>query len=1276
MANIITSCGTMNPATGFPQPSHMIFDGINYWCFYTSDVSGDAGSVCYRTTTNPSSWGSEQKIAAPGISISNKRLLVVYNATTQCLLVIYYITSINYMLGQIDTGAATITWGSPTSINSSAANPFTGGGIDSTGVPFMCFSRNSYYATNVLNSSFTDSFWTHKTWTATYATNITNCPIFSLGSGNLLAIEDEFASVPSQYKVLAYVYSGGSWGSGTTLWGASASISPTNWSASQISITNTAVLGISDTNTFSFSWYNGSSWASLTAPTYPSAGLKTTSSVTLENDGINYYAFVIDGNGYIEINTYNGSSWSGWSVLGGDVADASRNFIQAGPYISSNQTVYANYTHTNGSNFEIWTTNYSFAVSLLLAESADLNINSNRIIQNSQLNLIESADFSARVIKKIPNSFSFIENTDFVLTDYINKYSKLSVTENADLSVKDYIQIFSSAIFLESSNLFLNDYKKSISGPINITENADFSINSYINKFNKQSLIESTDLSLINYINKYSQLSLKESADFLNKNNISEYSNLSLNESADLLSSNVKSTSSRLTLIENADFNVNLLDIINHINNHVNFTENTDLLLDNYKYSVCGPINLTESADFLSNPTFYKPPPLFFVPTSLSGCFGWYPSTSIGLGNAPSGAVTYWPDLSGSGNNLIPLASSNIPYYYSNQLNGYPTVRFDGSTDYLTTSGSITISNQNFTSFVVFNTTNPTADQFIFSFDYQPLNNNSIEFLLSSNNFWYYYNKISNQIGSNNLNIDNKYYIRSDGYNKDNKFFIRRNGTTVNNLTAGINSNAKNPLYVGRSLVYAGNYLTGNIAELILYNRPLNSGELTSVEQYLAQKYNIPGNNSFPLFLYTTDTDSTSSGIYSDINLYTTSAVASGFPLYMSAKASGTAKFPLYVGSITSISGGFPLYTSGVNFIANSTSLYIGSSQSGINSFPLYIGNSQLSSGVFPIYISGVNLTTASIPLYMFPTQLSSSNVPLYLMPTLMNESGIFLYTGAMSAISGNTPIYMSAYITTSGNFPAFIWGDIPIDSGKPLYIGSSLSISGQFTLYTHAIASGHAIMPLTIYNPYIPPNTGTASTTLYTFTPSVTGIGINSLYDNIPLNIYGLGQSATMPLFLKNTDFINPTGFIPSYLLPLYLQAPPVNTGTYFNSIPLMIGNYTQVASGNPPMVKMFVQGDGILIGGSVETSNMVMFLDRPTANLFPLYVQSNYNFNEIPLMLQSSNIFGGSGINLSIIGYGASGELPLYIAGPGLVGSGISLFTKGLPTLVSNVNLFNHGF
>ena len=71
-------------------------------------------------------------------------------------------------------------------------------------------------------------------------------------------------------------------------------------------------------------------------------------------------------------------------------------------------------------------------------------------------------------------------------------------------------------------------------------------------------------------------------------------------------------------------------------------------------------------------------------PLSIDGCQLWLRSD---LGVTNGAGVSVWEDQSGNGHDATQGTATYRPTLQTNQINGYPSIRFDGSDDYLQASG-------------------------------------------------------------------------------------------------------------------------------------------------------------------------------------------------------------------------------------------------------------------------------------------------------------------------------------------------------------------------------------------------------------------------------------------------------------------------------------------------------------------------------------------------------------------------------------------------------------
>lgn len=88
-----------------------------------------------------------------------------------------------------------------------------------------------------------------------------------------------------------------------------------------------------------------------------------------------------------------------------------------------------------------------------------------------------------------------------------------------------------------------------------------------------------------------------------------------------------------------------------------------------------------------------------WTPVDLAGKQIWIKS-DVGI-SSPL-AIDIWQDQSGNGNDLIQSSVGARPSLISNQLNGYPAVRFDGIDDFLKNPSNVTALVQPVTVFLIF----------------------------------------------------------------------------------------------------------------------------------------------------------------------------------------------------------------------------------------------------------------------------------------------------------------------------------------------------------------------------------------------------------------------------------------------------------------------------------------------------------------------------------------------------------------------------------------------
>lgn len=197
--------------------------------------------------------------------------------------------------------------------------------------------------------------------------------------------------------------------------------------------------------------------------------------------------------------------------------------------------------------------------------------------------------------------------------------------------------------------------------------------------------------------------------------------------------------------------------------------------------------------------------------------------------------ISKWNDISGKSNHAIQSNINNRPYYIENILNGYNGIDFTNN-DYLKSQLYL----NNFTIFTIFNSTN---NQYIY--EYGDDSTNSTGFYLKGDVSTILTNK--NNIRSSkkylsNWGISTSLKMVTHYYNGNHSgHLLKINGTNVSlgNDLIGNPGNLDTTKYINIGGKSSGSGINGQILEYIIYNRTLNSNEMSIVENYLKIKYSI-----------------------------------------------------------------------------------------------------------------------------------------------------------------------------------------------------------------------------------------------------------------------------------------------------------------------------------------------------------------------------------------------------------------------------------------------------
>lgn len=218
-----------------------------------------------------------------------------------------------------------------------------------------------------------------------------------------------------------------------------------------------------------------------------------------------------------------------------------------------------------------------------------------------------------------------------------------------------------------------------------------------------------------------------------------------------------------------------------------------------------------------------------FDPGEVTGVVLWLAADAI-TGLADGDPVSAWEDLSAEGNDAGQATSGNRPTYQTAEVNGLPVVRFDGSNDYmdcLTLTGSpaavtmiavVKPTGSGYRTIVGAHTDGGLQWRIDSSTNYQTLNK-----------------QFTAAVGTSTGAVGSAFHVVSASFAAGASYAFELDG-----VASGSGSHAQT-LTSGRTFRIgsrnAAEFLSGDLAELIVYDSVLSGPDLDSVTAYLQAKY-------------------------------------------------------------------------------------------------------------------------------------------------------------------------------------------------------------------------------------------------------------------------------------------------------------------------------------------------------------------------------------------------------------------------------------------------------
>lgn len=238
--------------------------------------------------------------------------------------------------------------------------------------------------------------------------------------------------------------------------------------------------------------------------------------------------------------------------------------------------------------------------------------------------------------------------------------------------------------------------------------------------------------------------------------------------------------------------------------------------------------------------------PLTRIPITIPGICLWLDAVDpSNNGTQPLNNTTLatWSDKSGFNNNATQASGSAQPTYKTNQMNGLPSVSFNGTqstmgagtTNFPSGSGALTI-------FIVFNSTNIALDQYIVTWGINSAGHYFASAITGSSRVYADAGGASANGTTQLVSATN--YITNINYPGGG--LISTSSIIVNGVPFTVTSGSDGTPNTSVGTATIGSYLNGTLklsgllSEVLLYNRSLLPAQQTIINKYLGNKWGIP----------------------------------------------------------------------------------------------------------------------------------------------------------------------------------------------------------------------------------------------------------------------------------------------------------------------------------------------------------------------------------------------------------------------------------------------------
>ena len=239
--------------------------------------------------------------------------------------------------------------------------------------------------------------------------------------------------------------------------------------------------------------------------------------------------------------------------------------------------------------------------------------------------------------------------------------------------------------------------------------------------------------------------------------------------------------------------------------------------------------------------------PQEFSPANITGMKLWFKADALPT-IADSSHIAIWPDSSSNHFDAAQVTTNARPTYKTSVLNGKPVVHFNGTQFMKTTPGNATILSGQGTLIAVYATTTNAGVGFVAGIPYSETSTSwqapwvGLQLGTSSaqGRFWLNIAGTNNEFraGTTPLNTFQTQSLHFDGTTRS--AYINGISVFSNNTATGAITYSGAPSFMlgMRSATAQGEFLYGDIAEVLYYSAALSLADLQKIETYLKAKYN------------------------------------------------------------------------------------------------------------------------------------------------------------------------------------------------------------------------------------------------------------------------------------------------------------------------------------------------------------------------------------------------------------------------------------------------------